>query len=215
MILFATDENLETLDSNTHWHADGTFKACPALFYQTLTLHDVTQWSGGSLHASKVIRCYGTDTWARLGNRDDCFVLWNFWPKWRVPFIWLRRLFWINLGQNSPFSTQRGWANPYFTMEPVRWGKKWKQKTNISVEGWHRALQMGMGCDHLTIHKFIQFLRNEQNLSENKLSRTIAGENSAKVAKCKKSQARLVEILKHYGAIILSSSLRASINFDF
>ena len=31
-LIFATGKNLETLESNTVWKADGTFKACPVLF---------------------------------------------------------------------------------------------------------------------------------------------------------------------------------------
>ena len=38
---FAADESLDTLESNTVWHADGRFKACPALFYHPFTIHDM------------------------------------------------------------------------------------------------------------------------------------------------------------------------------
>ena len=36
------------------------------------------------------------------------------------------------------------------------------QKTNINVEGWHRAFQLGMGFAHPTITKFLQYLRKER-----------------------------------------------------
>ena len=41
MLLFSTEENLDVLKSNTTWHADGTFKSCPTLFYQVFTIHAV------------------------------------------------------------------------------------------------------------------------------------------------------------------------------
>ena len=55
---------------------------------------------------------------------------------------------------------------------------------------------MGMGCAQLTIHKFIQFKRKEQILSENKLARKIAIKNAAKETNYEKSRARLAELLK-------------------
>ena len=57
---------------------------------------------------------------------------------------------------------------------------------------------MRMGCSHPTIHKFIQLLRKEQRLSENKLARIIAGKSAAKMAQYEKNQARLIDLLKHY-----------------
>ena len=41
MLLFTTEDNLDILETNTTWHADGTFKVCPALFYQMYTIHAV------------------------------------------------------------------------------------------------------------------------------------------------------------------------------
>ena len=46
-----------------------------------------------------------------------------------------------------------------------------RQKTNNSVEGWHRAFQLGMGCAHPTVHKLINFMRRQQSTSENKIAR--------------------------------------------
>ena len=75
---------------------------------------------------------------------------------------------------------------------------------------------MGMGCAHPTIHKFIQFLRTEQSLSENELERIIAGESAAKVANTEKSQTALVEIFKNYtNTNILKQLEGLSFNFDF
>ena len=67
-----------------------------------------------------------------------------------------------------------------------------------TVEGWHRAFQMGIGCAHSTIHKYIFVLRKERSFSETKLVRIIAGKSAVKVTKYEKSQTRLVELLKHY-----------------
>ena len=38
--IFSTEQNLD-LESTPQWHADGTFKCCPALFYQLYTVHCV------------------------------------------------------------------------------------------------------------------------------------------------------------------------------
>ena len=39
--IFSTEQNLDLLESTPQWHADGTFKCCPALFYQLYTVHGV------------------------------------------------------------------------------------------------------------------------------------------------------------------------------
>ncbi len=41
LLIFTTEENLDALELNTVWHADGTFKCCPSLFYQVYTIHAV------------------------------------------------------------------------------------------------------------------------------------------------------------------------------
>ena len=40
-LIFSTEQNLDLLESTPQWHADGTFKCCPALFYQLYTVHGV------------------------------------------------------------------------------------------------------------------------------------------------------------------------------
>ncbi len=40
-LIFTTEENLDLLELNTVWHAYGTFKCCPTLFYQLFTIHGV------------------------------------------------------------------------------------------------------------------------------------------------------------------------------
>ena len=39
--IFNNGQNLHTLKSTPQWHADGTFRCSPALFYQLYTDHDV------------------------------------------------------------------------------------------------------------------------------------------------------------------------------
>ena len=39
--VFTTEENLDLLETCTHWHADGTFKCCPQLFYRVFIIHGV------------------------------------------------------------------------------------------------------------------------------------------------------------------------------
>ena len=33
-LIFSTEQNLDLLEHTPQWHANGTFKCCPALFYQ-------------------------------------------------------------------------------------------------------------------------------------------------------------------------------------
>ena len=40
-LIFSTEQNLDLLEHTPQWHADGTFKCCPALFYQLYKLHGV------------------------------------------------------------------------------------------------------------------------------------------------------------------------------
>ena len=39
IIIFSTRKSLTLLSSSDHWFADGTFDACPSLFYQLYTIH--------------------------------------------------------------------------------------------------------------------------------------------------------------------------------
>ena len=72
------------------------------------------------------------------------------------------------------------------------------QKTNNSVEGWHRAFQMTMGCAHPTLHKFINFLHREQSHSENRVARIRAGEKVEKKAMNVKRQEGIQHISSNY-----------------
>lgn len=49
ILIFMSDSGAETLANSMTWHFDGTFKACPKLFYQILTIH-------GNFH-HRVIPC--------------------------------------------------------------------------------------------------------------------------------------------------------------
>ena len=40
-LIFSTEQNLDLLEHTPQGHADGTFKCCPALFYQLFKIHGV------------------------------------------------------------------------------------------------------------------------------------------------------------------------------
>ena len=40
-LIFSKEQNLDLLESNPQWHAAGTFKCRPVLFYQVYTVHGV------------------------------------------------------------------------------------------------------------------------------------------------------------------------------
>ena len=72
------------------------------------------------------------------------------------------------------------------------------QKTNNNVEGWHRACQLGMGFAQPTIDKILQYLRNEQSFTENRIARIRAGEILPANAKVERHRQRLQQLLNHY-----------------
>ena len=39
ILMFGTDENLNTLEQHRHWFMEGTFKVAPSLFFQIFTIH--------------------------------------------------------------------------------------------------------------------------------------------------------------------------------
>ncbi|CAI6346152.1 unnamed protein product [Macrosiphum euphorbiae] len=55
-----------------------------------------------------------------------------------------------------------------------------KPRKNNSVEGWHHAFNSALGTNHVTIWKFITFLKQEQALQEVRLENLISGEPSPK-----------------------------------
>ena len=79
---------------------------------------------------------------------------------------------------------------------------------------WDGAIQRMIRSAHASIHKFIQFLKKKQSLSENTLARIVAGEKAVNVAKYKKCQARLVELPKHCSSNNFLK-LHESLSFSF
>ena len=88
------------------------------------------------------------------------------------------------------------------------------QKTNINVEGWHRASQLGMGFAHPTITKLLQYLRKEQSFTENRIAR-IRAEILPVKAKVERHRQRLQQLLNPYQNNNLSVLEGLSFNFDF
>ena len=295
-LLFTTERNLDILERSEVWHADGTFKCSPALFYQLYSIHAVfkehtlplvfillqnktqeqyirvlnqlrnlnalltpreviVDFEKASINAFKAVfpsvsvkGCFfhfSQANWRKIQDlglssiyRDEetvrttikSFVSLALIPMMDMdigfekllenlderlePFVhyfedtWMGRV--GRLGKKS---------KPLF--EPALWNqfenaRDGKQKTNNSVEGWHRAFQMGMGCAHPTICKFIQYLRNEQSLTENRITRIIAGEDVYKRPEYVHRQNRLAKILKDYqNSIILKELEGISYNFEF
>ena len=90
------------------------------------------------------------------------------------------------------------------------------QKTNNSVEGWHRAFQHGMGFSHPTLDKFLSFLRKEQNWAEVKIARRQARKQARKDAKYVNFNELLKTILSNYqNNRILSLLEGLANNFEF
>ena len=114
------------------------------------------------------------------------------------------------LGRRSKALFEKEIWNQY---EQARIGS---QKTNNSVEGWHRAFQHGMGFAHPTLGKFLTFLRREQGWTEVKIARIEGGEKPRKDAKYERTNDKLKNILEHYQNNRLMSLLEGiANNFDF
>ncbi len=291
-LLFTTEENLDILEVNTVWHADGTFKSCPSLFYQIYTVHAVMnghtiplvyfllqrktedqyvkalnqlKQQNPCLEPSEVVvdfekapinafltvfpkvqvrgcffhfaqanwrkvqelglaQLYNTDTRARLFIKS--FVALALIPPSDVPLA-LEKLC-ASLDLTSPLCQcveyfEDVWigrrTKPQF--EVSLWSQfsnaaSGSQKTNNSVEGWHRAFQLTMGCAHPNLHKFINFMRREQSHTENRVARIRAGEKVEKKVKYVKIQERIQEILRNYqNNRILKELEGLSHNFHF
>lgn len=48
-------------------------------------------------------------------------------------------------------------------------------RTNNSVEGWHNSIRLFFGISHPSIFKFINGIKQEQNMTELSISQSIAG----------------------------------------
>ncbi|CAI6357190.1 unnamed protein product [Macrosiphum euphorbiae] len=60
---------------------------------------------------------------------------------------------------------------------------KHQPRTNNAVEGWHHAFNRALAANHVTIWKFINFLKQEQSLQEVKMEQSLSGEPSPKKRK--------------------------------
>ena len=90
------------------------------------------------------------------------------------------------------------------------------QKTKNSVERWHRAFQLGMGCAHPTFNNVLAIIIREQSSTENKVAKLKCGEKLAKCVKFEKVQKRIQEVLRNYQNSRLLKELEGlAFNFDF
>lgn len=72
-------------------------------------------------------------------------------------------------------------------------------RTNNSCEGWHNAIHGAIGCDHPSINRFIEFLKNEQKLHEFTVAQASSGMNhSQKKKKYREFDERLKKTLVDY-----------------
>ena len=90
-------------------------------------------------------------------------------------------------------------------------------KTNNSCEVWHRSFSESIGANHSNIWKFIQVLKNEQALSEDKFEQQVAGINPNISENCyRDASVRLQTILKEYDEQNVVGYLRGlAHNFNF
>lgn len=66
------------------------------------------------------------------------------------------------------------------------------QKTNNTIEGWHRAFGELVGASHTSVWKFLKAIKKEQSSQDIKMERFIAGENTnASRRKYREAAARL------------------------
>ena len=227
-LLFTIEKNLDVLERSEVWHADGTFKCSPALFYQLYSIHAVfkehtlplvfillqnktqeqyipvlnqlrnlnalltpreviVDFEKASINAFKAVfpsvsvkGCFfhfAQANWRKNSGSGPEFNL----PRGGnctddnkiIRFACSHPMMDINIGfekllenldeRLEPFvhyfeDTWMGRvgrlgkkSKPLF--EPALWNqfenaRDGKQKTNNSVEGWHRAFEMGISCAH-------------------------------------------------------------------
>ena len=298
VLIFATETNLDTLETSPEWHADGTFKTSPLLFYQLYSIHAVyndhtvplvyilltnknTSVYKKAFSALKdlnpdlsPVRIVTDFELAAIIAFQDLFpsvdikgCFFHFsqavWRK--VQEMGLANLYKENdelrktvkclvaLALIPPEDVLLGFEKIIETLPPDtaltplleyfestwlgssgRLGRRSKalfdksiwnqfekaasgcQKTNNSVEGWHRAFQHGMGFAHPTLGKFLSFLRREQNWTEVKMARIQGGEPPNRDAKYVKSNEHVMNILANYqNNRVLNLLQGLANNFDF
>ena len=297
-LIFATEDNLDLLENSSEWHADGTFKVSPLLFYQVYTIHAIfnghTIPSVYLLLTSKNAEIY-LRAFNALKDLNTCLapqkIVTDFelaainafkatFPNvaikgcffhfaqavWRkVQELGLSKAYRENdqlrkavknlvalalipvedtfLGferiiEILPPDTELQGLLEYFEKtwlgstgrlgrrsKPIFEKEIWNQydiavvggqKTNNSVEGWHRAFQHGMGFAHPTLGKFLTFLRREQSWTEVKVARIQGGEKPNRNVKYARNNCNLQNILLNYqNNRILALLEGISNNFDF
>jgi hypothetical protein len=74
-------------------------------------------------------------------------------------------------------------------------------RTNNSVEGWHQGFQSSLSCQHPTVYKLIKAFLMEQNISEQRIARYLAGRREVGRSKYARITAQLEAIRPTYGNI--------------
>lgn len=90
-------------------------------------------------------------------------------------------------------------------------------RTNNSVEGWHRAFQQTVDCQHPTVLKLVEHFRREQDLTEQRVERFLSGDVSQPASKNKyvRLTRRLLTLVEAYGTRPRNEFLRGvSHNID-
>ncbi|XP_068208558.1 uncharacterized protein [Palaemon carinicauda] len=73
-------------------------------------------------------------------------------------------------------------------------------RTNNSLEGWHRAIQMSVGHMHPTIYKCVNILKLEQNHTANKVIRIDSGQDIGKNTKYVRVNKAISRIVSEYSS---------------
>ncbi|XP_060868983.1 uncharacterized protein LOC132943868 [Metopolophium dirhodum] len=82
-------------------------------------------------------------------------------------------------------------------------------RTNNSVEGWHHAFNAALGANHVSIWKFIRFLKHEQLLQEVRLEKRLSGEASpTRRRKYRDHDKKIKVIVENYSEIPTVQYLR-------
>ena len=84
-------------------------------------------------------------------------------------------------------------------------------RTNNSIEGWHRSFQQTINCHHPSVCKLIEYLRREQDWTEQRLDRNRLGEEQPVASKTKYVQLnqRLLAIVNRHETITRMEFLSA------
>ncbi|CAG7828019.1 unnamed protein product [Allacma fusca] len=186
MIMLGTKGNLVHFYSSNQIFADGTFKSCPLLFSQFFTIHGVVHdWNPATVTTDFEQALINAFTQKFPTSRHQgCFF--HF-----TQCIW-RRI------QPLPGTCKEYKSNDLFAQNiktlaalaflPVKdvvFGfESWnfyevtfngEARSNNSLEGWHRGFSSRLGGEHPNIWRFIKVLKQEQGLTELKITQLGAG----------------------------------------